>query len=146
MLASQPWPTPCIILGGLVLERKVETCNSESAARGDKRYQQLEGAINDCLIGEAELAQYFLAILNLSDEYKQWSKLSTTASEKLSDDKVETLVNSELDKRRKQYATDHTQSLTPLPSSSSLSRFCLHRRRVREHHRHRTRAPPSIHH
>ncbi|THG11059.1 hypothetical protein TEA_023390 [Camellia sinensis var. sinensis] len=69
----------------------------------------LTRAINDCLIGEAELAQYFLAILNLSDEYKQWSKLSTTASEKLSDDKVETLVNSELDKRRKQYATDHTQ-------------------------------------
>ncbi|KAL7212535.1 hypothetical protein ACSBR2_015265 [Camellia fascicularis] len=33
-------------------ERKVETCNNESAARGDKRYQQLEGAINDCLIGE----------------------------------------------------------------------------------------------
>ncbi|CAL5428173.1 unnamed protein product [Camellia sinensis] len=61
----------------------------------------LTGAINDCLIGEAEPAQYFLAILNLSDEYKQWSKLSTTASEKLSDDKVETLVNSELDKRRK---------------------------------------------
>ncbi|CAL5423063.1 unnamed protein product [Camellia sinensis] len=103
-------------------ERKVETCNSESAARGDKRYQQLEDevlppkipdaerVINDCLIGEAELAQYFLAILNLSDEYKQWSKLSTTASEKLSDDKVETSVNSKLDKRQKQYATDHTQS------------------------------------
>ncbi|KAL7169289.1 hypothetical protein ACSBR2_034354 [Camellia fascicularis] len=69
----------------------------------------LTGVINDCLIGEAELAQYFLAILNLSDEYKQWSKLSTTASEKLSDDKVETSVNSKLDKRRKQYATDHTQ-------------------------------------
>ncbi|CAL5381055.1 unnamed protein product [Camellia sinensis] len=69
----------------------------------------LTGAINDCLIGEAELAQYFLAILNLSDEYKQWSKFSTTASEKLSDDKVETSVDSELDKRRKQYATDHTQ-------------------------------------
>ncbi|KAL7245218.1 hypothetical protein ACSBR2_000522 [Camellia fascicularis] len=71
----------------------------------------LTGAINDCLIREAKLAQYFLAILNLSDEYKQWSKLSTTASEKLSDDKVETSVNSELDKRRKQYATDHTQVL-----------------------------------
>ncbi|THG03577.1 hypothetical protein TEA_022954 [Camellia sinensis var. sinensis] len=69
----------------------------------------LTGAINDCLIGEAELAQYFLAILNLSDEYKQWSKFSTTASEKLSDDKVEASVDSELDKRQKQYATDHTQ-------------------------------------
>ncbi|KAL7233879.1 hypothetical protein ACSBR1_017480 [Camellia fascicularis] len=69
----------------------------------------LTGAINDCLIGEAELAQYFLAILNLSDEYKQWSKLSTIASEKLSDGKVETSVDSELDKRRKHYATDHTQ-------------------------------------
>ncbi|KAL7169275.1 hypothetical protein ACSBR2_034340 [Camellia fascicularis] len=70
----------------------------------------LTGVINDCLIREAKLAQYFLAILNLSDEYKQWSKLSTTASEKLSDDKVETSVNSELGKRRKQYATDHTQT------------------------------------
>ncbi|XP_028079469.1 DAR GTPase 2, mitochondrial-like isoform X2 [Camellia sinensis] len=72
----------------------------------------LTGAINDCLIGEAELAQYFLAILNLSDEYKQWSKFSTTASEKLSNEKVETSVDSELDKRRKQYATDHTQVQT----------------------------------
>ncbi|XP_028126265.1 uncharacterized protein LOC114323009 isoform X1 [Camellia sinensis] len=65
-------------------ERKVETCNNESAARGDKRYQQLEGAINDCLIGEQNKLNIFLAILNLSDEYKQWSKLSPTASEKLS--------------------------------------------------------------
>ncbi|CAL5394421.1 unnamed protein product [Camellia sinensis] len=31
-----------------------------------------------------------------------------------------------------------------MPSSSSLSRLCLHRRRVREHHCHRTRAPPSL--
>ncbi|KAI8002806.1 hypothetical protein LOK49_LG08G01496 [Camellia lanceoleosa] len=61
----------------------------------------MTGAINDCLIGEAELAHFFLANLNLSDEYKQWSKLSTNVSEKLSDDKVKTSVNSELDKRRK---------------------------------------------
>ncbi|KAI8015737.1 hypothetical protein LOK49_LG05G03452 [Camellia lanceoleosa] len=64
----------------------------------------LTGAINDCLIRETELAQYFLDILNLSDECKQWSKLSTTASEKLSDDKVETSVNSELDKMPRDHA------------------------------------------
>ncbi|KAI8025718.1 hypothetical protein LOK49_LG02G00995 [Camellia lanceoleosa] len=57
MLASQPWPTPLHHIAKWI-----------SAA----------GAINDCLIGEAKLAHYFLAVLNLSDEYKQWSKLSTT--------------------------------------------------------------------
>ncbi|KAG5538830.1 hypothetical protein RHGRI_019399 [Rhododendron griersonianum] len=69
----------------------------------------LTGAINDCLIGESELAQYFLAIHNLSDEYKKWAKLSMHHSEKITVDGMETSSDSELDKRRKQYATDHTQ-------------------------------------
>ncbi|XP_057498826.1 LOW QUALITY PROTEIN: DAR GTPase 2, mitochondrial [Actinidia eriantha] len=69
----------------------------------------LTGAIKDCLIGETELAQYFLAILNLSDEYKKWAKLSTAESDELSDDKVEPSGDSKLNKRRRQYATDHTQ-------------------------------------
>ncbi|XP_058225046.1 DAR GTPase 2, mitochondrial-like isoform X1 [Rhododendron vialii] len=69
----------------------------------------LTGAINDCLIGESELAQYFLAIHNLSDEYKKWAKLSMNHSEKITVDGMETSSDSELDKRRKQYATDHTQ-------------------------------------
>ncbi|KAI8024173.1 hypothetical protein LOK49_LG03G02866 [Camellia lanceoleosa] len=117
MLASQPWPTPCIILGGLVMWLPLSVCVYHVIAEvlppeiHDAEVRSklaLTGAINDCLIGEAELAQYFLVILNLSNEYKQLSKLSTTASEKLSDDKVETSINFELDKRWKPYATNHT--------------------------------------
>ncbi|XAR54249.1 hypothetical protein NMG60_11029295 [Bertholletia excelsa] len=68
----------------------------------------LTGAISDCLVGETELAQYFLAILNLSDEHKKWAKLPGE-NEKLSPDgKGTTLAISEVEKRR-QYATDHTQ-------------------------------------
>ncbi|KAK7814613.1 dar gtpase 2, partial [Quercus suber] len=33
-------------------------------------------SIRDCLLGEREIAQYFLALLNSSDEYKKWAKLS----------------------------------------------------------------------
>ncbi|PWA37137.1 P-loop containing nucleoside triphosphate hydrolases superfamily protein [Artemisia annua] len=38
----------------------------------------LTGAISDSLIDQSDLAQYFLSILNLSDEYKKWAKFSTT--------------------------------------------------------------------
>ncbi|XP_052170769.1 DAR GTPase 2, mitochondrial isoform X2 [Diospyros lotus] len=70
----------------------------------------LTGALRDYLVGEAELAQYFLAILNLSDEYNKWAKLCTSENEKLSvDDKLETSGDSKSDKRRKEYTTDHTQ-------------------------------------
>lgn len=58
------------------------------------------GAIKDCLVGEVELAEYFLSIFNLSDEYKKWAKLSLSGA----DD------SSELERRQKrQYLTDHTQ-------------------------------------
>ncbi|XP_052170770.1 DAR GTPase 2, mitochondrial isoform X3 [Diospyros lotus] len=71
----------------------------------------LTGALRDYLVGEAELAQYFLAILNLSDEYNKWAKLCTSENEKLSvDDKLETSGDSKSDKRRKEYTTDHTQA------------------------------------
>ncbi|XP_009791129.1 DAR GTPase 2, mitochondrial [Nicotiana sylvestris] len=60
----------------------------------------LTGAIKDCLVGEVELAEYFLSIFNLSDEYKKWAKLSLSGA----DD------SSELERRQKrQYLTDHTQ-------------------------------------
>ncbi|XP_062097160.1 DAR GTPase 2, mitochondrial [Humulus lupulus] len=71
----------------------------------------LTGAISNCLVGEKELAQYFLAILNLSKEYKKWSK-------KIHKENEITLTNHEAEcssgleknmKRRRQYPTDHTQ-------------------------------------
>lgn len=52
-----------------------------------------------------ELAQYFLSILNSSDEYMKWGKLSGIESGVLSSE-----GGTNLDKRRKkQYPTDHTQ-------------------------------------
>lgn len=58
------------------------------------------GAIRDCLVGEVDLAEYFLSIFNLSDEYKKWAKLSLSGADDCS----------ELERRQKrQYLTDHTQ-------------------------------------
>lgn len=60
----------------------------------------LTGAIRDCLVGEVDLAEYFLSIFNLSDEYKKWAKLSLSGADDCS----------ELERRQKrQYLTDHTQ-------------------------------------
>ncbi|PHT61059.1 hypothetical protein T459_35097 [Capsicum annuum] len=60
----------------------------------------LTGAIKDCLVGEVELAEYFLSIFNLGDEYKKWVKLSLSGTDDCS----------ELERRQKrQYLTDHTQ-------------------------------------
>lgn len=61
------------------------------------------GAIQDCLVGEIELAQYFLAILNLSDEYKKWAKLCAIEKEML------TAANDGIDSEKTQHLTDHTQ-------------------------------------
>ena len=48
------------------------------------------GAINDSLVGGKELAQYFLSILNLSEEYKKWSKLTNNKNDRpLTDHKAE---------------------------------------------------------
>ncbi|KAL1222427.1 DAR GTPase 2 [Cardamine amara subsp. amara] len=66
----------------------------------------LTGAIPDDIVGEIELARFFLTIINSSNEYKKWAKLCK------SQDLTETLSNesSESDaKRKRQYATDHTQ-------------------------------------
>lgn len=59
------------------------------------------GAIKDNLLDEHELARYFLAILNLSEEYKQWVMPKDTTDGMLGS----------LEKHRKkgQYASDFTQ-------------------------------------
>ncbi|GLT81030.1 hypothetical protein SLA2020_524380 [Shorea laevis] len=71
----------------------------------------LTGAIRDSLIGEKELAQYFLAILNLSDQYKKWAKVATVSSEvSLIEHKEEHLSSPVLEmKQKRQFPTDHTQ-------------------------------------
>ncbi|KAK9273079.1 hypothetical protein L1049_017886 [Liquidambar formosana] len=71
----------------------------------------LTGAIRDCMVGEKELAQIFLATLNLSDEYKKWAKFSVNENDISSiDNKAWCSGSSELNiKHKKQYPTDHTQ-------------------------------------
>lgn len=65
----------------------------------------LTGAIKDSAVGETKLAQYFLSILNSSDEYMKWGKLSGIEIGVLS-----SKGGTDLDKsRKKQYPTDHTQ-------------------------------------
>nr|GMD59450.1 DAR GTPase 2, mitochondrial [Ipomoea batatas] len=66
----------------------------------------LTGAIQDCLVGEIELAQYFLAILNRSDEYKKWAKLCAIEKDMV----AATSDGFDLEKTQKsQHLTDHTQ-------------------------------------
>ncbi|CAH9112859.1 unnamed protein product [Cuscuta epithymum] len=69
----------------------------------------LTGAIQDCLDGEVELAQYFLAILTTSDEFKKWAKLGGIEKDML----VVTATDDELDlektQKMKHRVTDHTQ-------------------------------------
>ncbi|KAK2650924.1 hypothetical protein Ddye_018413 [Dipteronia dyeriana] len=64
----------------------------------------LTGAIRDGLVGEKELARYFLGILNFSEEYKKWAKFSTNEND------GEHSNGPELEMKRKRvYPTDHTQ-------------------------------------
>ncbi|CAN8246572.1 unnamed protein product [Cochlearia groenlandica] len=60
----------------------------------------LTGALPDDIVGETELARFFLTILNSSHEYKKWAKLSR------SKDLTESLSSPQ---RKRQYPTDHTQ-------------------------------------
>ncbi|XP_022864200.1 DAR GTPase 2, mitochondrial isoform X2 [Olea europaea var. sylvestris] len=71
----------------------------------------LAGAIRDCVVGEIELAQYFLSILSLSDEYKKWGKLVVVENGRASINQgASILASSESGKRQdRQYPTDHTQ-------------------------------------
>ncbi|CAI9091056.1 OLC1v1025976C1 [Oldenlandia corymbosa var. corymbosa] len=71
----------------------------------------LTGALMDSIVGELELARYFLAIFNLSKEYSKWEKFSA-----IEEDWCSTLLHGDekphLKKRQKmQFATDHTQDL-----------------------------------
>ncbi|KAG6754085.1 hypothetical protein POTOM_042093 [Populus tomentosa] len=68
------------------------------------------GAIEN-LVGEKELARYFLAILNTSDAYKKWERLSTHGNDKsCTGQEVEGSSDSKLNmKRKRQYPSDHTQ-------------------------------------
>lgn len=70
----------------------------------------LTGAIEN-LVGEKELARYFLAILNTSDGYKKWERLSTHGNDKsFTRQEVEGSSDSKLNmKRKRQYPSDHTQ-------------------------------------
>ncbi|XP_054784236.1 DAR GTPase 2, mitochondrial-like isoform X1 [Prosopis cineraria] len=70
----------------------------------------LTGAIKD-LIGTKELAQYFLAILNRSEQYKNWANLSSKDKDMLSLDCTMEFLNSSEShvKQRRQSPTDHTQ-------------------------------------
>ncbi|TYI14161.1 hypothetical protein ES332_A08G106500v1 [Gossypium tomentosum] len=74
----------------------------------------LTGAIRDGLIEQKELARYFLAILNLSDQYKKWAKFSANEDRLLSfiEHKEEGSISSKLEMRqKKQHMMDHTQDL-----------------------------------
>lgn len=70
----------------------------------------LTGAIADCLVGELKLAEYFLAILSTSDEYKKWVKLPSIKTKILKGDqrgKCSTVC--EVKMGPKKQVPDHTQ-------------------------------------
>ncbi|XP_024984447.1 DAR GTPase 2, mitochondrial [Cynara cardunculus var. scolymus] len=69
----------------------------------------LTGTIDDILIDQSELAQYFLSILNFSDEYKKWAKISTTDDDEAALSLGASSGGSEFDKRENQIVNDHTQ-------------------------------------
>ncbi|GMH21626.1 hypothetical protein Nepgr_023468 [Nepenthes gracilis] len=83
----------------------------------------LTGSLKDCLAGEEVLAQYFLAVLNSSNEYEKWSKLYTGEDESSSPaDKVGHAYSSEFSaERKRQYSTDHTQDFIVHDVRRSLS-------------------------
>ncbi|KAF9603235.1 hypothetical protein IFM89_034568, partial [Coptis chinensis] len=71
----------------------------------------LTGAFQDCLVGECRLAQYLLAILNLSGEHKRWESLISKEDDCLSIEhnaKLSDSVGSNM-KKKKIFCTDHTQ-------------------------------------
>ncbi|KAH6767565.1 P-loop containing nucleoside triphosphate hydrolases superfamily protein [Perilla frutescens var. hirtella] len=66
----------------------------------------LTGAIKDSVVGEIKLAEYFLSILNMAEEYKKWRKLSSSETGAvLTGDATSSLGK----KHKRQYPTDHTQ-------------------------------------
>lgn len=68
------------------------------------------GAIADCLVGELKLAEYFLAILSTSDEYKKWVKLPSIKTNILKgDQRGKCCTVSEVKMGPKKQVPDHTQ-------------------------------------
>ncbi|CAH8308666.1 unnamed protein product [Eruca vesicaria subsp. sativa] len=66
----------------------------------------LTGAIPDDIIGETELAQFCLTLLNSSHEYKKWAKLYRSQDVTGSLSNVSSTSNAQ---RKRQFPTDHTQ-------------------------------------
>ncbi|XP_031392023.1 DAR GTPase 2, mitochondrial isoform X2 [Punica granatum] len=71
----------------------------------------LTGTIRDSLVGEKELAMYFLSMLNSSEEYKKWAELSSAQTGRmLADCEAACASSSDLDmKGKRRYPSDHTQ-------------------------------------
>ncbi|XP_074382439.1 DAR GTPase 2, mitochondrial isoform X2 [Apium graveolens] len=70
----------------------------------------LTGAIADSLVGELKLAQYFLAILSTSEEYKKWVKLPRIKTKILTGDQQGNYSTvSEGKMGPKKHVPDHTQ-------------------------------------
>ncbi|VFQ75843.1 unnamed protein product [Cuscuta campestris] len=69
----------------------------------------LTGAIRNCLVGEVELAQYLLGIVNTSDEFKKWAKLVAIEKETVIAAANNGCFDSKKTQRTRQYLTDHTQ-------------------------------------
>ncbi|KAL1534829.1 DAR GTPase 2, mitochondrial [Salvia divinorum] len=66
----------------------------------------LTGAIKDSVAGEINIAEYFLSILNLGEEYKKWEKLSSSGTGAVLTGEGSSSLGK---KQKRQYQTDHTQ-------------------------------------
>uniref|UniRef100_A0A9I9CZT4 CP-type G domain-containing protein n=1 Tax=Cucumis melo TaxID=3656 RepID=A0A9I9CZT4_CUCME len=62
----------------------------------------LTGAIRDILVGEHVIVQYLLTIVNSSVKYKKWANLSASS--------LECSTPSSLEKQKRRYPSDHTQT------------------------------------
>lgn len=84
------------------------------------------GTIIDCFVGEKELAQCFLAILNRSNEYKKWANSSNSENGRtLIDHSLEYSNSSEDMKRKRQHSADHTQVFVLLLSEIQNRRIMI---------------------
>uniref|UniRef100_A0A7C8ZIV9 G domain-containing protein n=1 Tax=Opuntia streptacantha TaxID=393608 RepID=A0A7C8ZIV9_OPUST len=83
----------------------------------------LTGALVDSLAGGKALAQYFLSVLNLSDEYHKWEKLSTEDIAILEEDVKMAACMSSFDLNttiKEEFSTDHTKDSVVLNVRRSL--------------------------
>ncbi|CAN1354761.1 DAR GTPase 2, mitochondrial [Linum perenne] len=79
----------------------------------------LTGAIKDCFVGEEKLAQFFLAILTLSSEYKKWA--TTGKGSLIRDAKAGNPSSLKPEgKCRDHSSTDHTQDFIVHEARQSL--------------------------